>query len=123
MCSTKTRLLDFDRIKLKGEDAHIVIKLMMACNDMSLANNSLTLWRSDTYKVHSGRWFKSTPTTLAIWLPEVAYALRNLQIQTSAHFSANLINIQRTKKSVMYEYRFDMTVMHVKSFYWSFQPD
>jgi hypothetical protein len=55
MCSTKTRLLDFDRIKLKGEDAHIVIKLMMACNDMSLANNSITLWRSDTYKELSDR--------------------------------------------------------------------
>ena len=55
MCSTKTRFLDFDRIKLKGEDAHIVIKLMMACNDMSLANHSLTQWKSGLYKELSDR--------------------------------------------------------------------
>ncbi len=36
--------------------------------------------------VRSGRWFKSTPTVLTIWVPVVAYAVHNLQIQTSAHF-------------------------------------
>jgi hypothetical protein len=36
--------------------------------------------------VQCGPWFKSTPTVLAIWLPVVAYAVRNLQIQTSAQF-------------------------------------
>jgi len=36
--------------------------------------------------VGCGPWFKSTPTALAIWLPVVAYAVRNLQIQTSAQF-------------------------------------
>jgi len=36
--------------------------------------------------VGCGRWFKSTPTALAIWLPVVAYAVRNLQIQISAQF-------------------------------------
>jgi hypothetical protein len=36
--------------------------------------------------VHYGLWFNYSPTAPAIWLPVVAYAVRILQIQTSAQF-------------------------------------
>jgi hypothetical protein len=39
--STTTRYLTFERLSWKGPDAAIVVKLMMACNDMALANEGL----------------------------------------------------------------------------------
>jgi hypothetical protein len=44
--STSLRQVHFDRLKNKGPDAAIVIKLMMACNDLSLANQALSEWKS-----------------------------------------------------------------------------
>lgn len=45
MAKTSTLYIHFDRIRAKGPDAAIVIKLMMACNDMSLANQALADWK------------------------------------------------------------------------------
>jgi hypothetical protein len=45
MATTSSRQFRFDRLRAKGPDAAIVIKLMMACNDMSLANQALDDWK------------------------------------------------------------------------------
>jgi hypothetical protein len=48
MATTSTRQIRFDRLKLKGNDAVVVVKLMMACNDLSLANQALEDWKTTT---------------------------------------------------------------------------
>ncbi len=90
MCSTKTRFLDFDRIKLKGEDAHIVIKLMMACNDMSLANHSLTQWKSGSYEELSDRQTGAGMYFVRIQLAHLHEALKVIQ---NISENQNLMNV------------------------------
>ena len=45
--TTSTRQVHFDRLHARGPDAAVVIKLMMACNDLSLANQALDDWKKD----------------------------------------------------------------------------
>ena len=45
MPGTSTKFLSFERLAAKGTDSAIVVKLMMACNDMTLANLALTDWK------------------------------------------------------------------------------
>lgn len=47
MTRTTTRFLKFNRFQASGESAITVIKLMMACNDLSLANQSLSEWKKE----------------------------------------------------------------------------
>ena len=45
MPGTSTRFLNFERLAAKGADGAVIVKLMMACNDMTLANLALTDWK------------------------------------------------------------------------------
>ena len=45
MSQTSTRYISFETLKIRGPSAVTVIKLMMAHNDMSLANQALTEWK------------------------------------------------------------------------------
>lgn len=47
MVRTATIRLDFQTLAVRGPDATIVIRLMMACNDLSLANQALAEWKSE----------------------------------------------------------------------------
>lgn len=44
---TITRFVDFQWLATQGDAGIIVIKLMMACNDMQLANEALSEWKED----------------------------------------------------------------------------
>lgn len=47
MARSHTRYIDFRDLKDRGPSATTVIKLMMVCNDMSLANQSLSEWKQN----------------------------------------------------------------------------
>ena len=47
MTRTHTRLIDYQRLEARGKSSVLVIKLMMACNDMQLANEALSHWKED----------------------------------------------------------------------------
>lgn len=47
MTGTATLIFDFERLAAHGPDAAVVVKLMMACNDMALANLSLSDWKEN----------------------------------------------------------------------------
>ena len=47
MSRTVTRCIDFQTLKARGPRGATVIKLMMACNDLSLANQGLTEWKEE----------------------------------------------------------------------------
>lgn len=50
MSRTSTKCVSFEALEAKGESAILVIRLMMACNDLSLANHALTEWRNEQHK-------------------------------------------------------------------------
>jgi hypothetical protein len=47
MPSSTTRTIDFQLLKARAPSAATVVKLMMACNDLSLANQALTEWKNE----------------------------------------------------------------------------
>ena len=47
MTRTITRTVNFERLESRGQSAATVIKLMMACNDLQLANESLSEWKNE----------------------------------------------------------------------------
>lgn len=47
MTKTTTRYVNFQTLQARGPSANTVIKLMMACNDLSLANQSLSNWKNE----------------------------------------------------------------------------
>lgn len=42
-----TRYVDFQTLLARGASAIVVVKLMMACNDLSLTNQALSEWKAD----------------------------------------------------------------------------
>jgi hypothetical protein len=47
MNATSTKFVDFDKLLRHESTAPIVVKLMMACNDLSIANEALVLWKEE----------------------------------------------------------------------------
>ncbi|MBN1291276.1 MAG: hypothetical protein JXB48_05490 [Candidatus Latescibacteria bacterium] len=47
MTATKTKIVSFDDLCRRESTAPIVVKLMMACNDLSLANEALLHWKEE----------------------------------------------------------------------------
>lgn len=47
MPRTTTKQVSFERLNAKGKSAVIVIKLMMACNDLQLVNEALYQWKDE----------------------------------------------------------------------------
>lgn len=47
MARTRTKYVDFQTLLARGSSANTVIKLMMACNDLLLANHSLAEWKKE----------------------------------------------------------------------------
>ena len=50
MTRTHTRLINYQRLEAGGKSSVLVIKLMMACNDMQLANEAAASWKEDQPK-------------------------------------------------------------------------
>ena len=49
MTRSTTRVVDFRTLAARGPSAATVIRLMMACNDLSLANQGLTAWKDEQH--------------------------------------------------------------------------
>lgn len=55
MSQTSTRYISFETLEMRGPSAATVVKLMMACNDMSLANQALTEWKGEQPNMRKSR--------------------------------------------------------------------
>lgn len=66
MSRTSTKYISFESLEARGDSAVTVVKLMMACNDMSLANQALTEWKKEqpmmkkSRQVGAGMYFVRT---------------------------------------------------------------
>jgi hypothetical protein len=52
---THTRITDFQSFAERGKSAATVIKLMIACNDMQLADDARTRWKEDQPRLRQGQ--------------------------------------------------------------------
>lgn len=55
MSRTSTKFLNFENLRNQGQCAVTVVKLMMACNDLSLANEALSGWKEKDSKMMKQR--------------------------------------------------------------------
>jgi hypothetical protein len=55
MSSTSTKFLNFEKLQSQGQSAVTVIKLMMVCNDLSLADEALSRWQKEKTKMMKQR--------------------------------------------------------------------
>lgn len=55
MSQTSTKYISFETLETRGPSAVTVVKLMMACNDMSLSNQALTAWKKEQPNVKKSR--------------------------------------------------------------------
>src|SRR5437879_13900536 len=47
MSQTRTKLIDFQKLHARGKRATLLVKMMMACTDLQLANEALSQWKGD----------------------------------------------------------------------------
>jgi hypothetical protein len=47
MSGTHTKLIDYQKLRARGKSATLVVKLMMVCNDLQLANEALSQWKDE----------------------------------------------------------------------------
>lgn len=55
MPATSTKIVDFDELQRRETTAPIMVKLMMVCNDLSLANESLVRWKEEQSRMQKHR--------------------------------------------------------------------
>jgi hypothetical protein len=55
MSRTSTKFFDLQKLRNQGQSAVAVVKLMMACNDLSLANEALSGWKEKNSKMMKQR--------------------------------------------------------------------
>lgn len=55
MAMTKTKYIDLQTFSDRGKSGTTVVKLMMACNDLSLANQALSEWKKEQPKNKKSR--------------------------------------------------------------------
>ena len=77
MTRTTTRFLNFERLQARGASATTVIKLMMACNDLSLANQSLSEWKQ---KLPSGMKARQTGAGMYFVRTQLAHLHEGLKV-------------------------------------------
>lgn len=55
MSRTTTIMYDFQKMALMPETASIILRMMMACNDMQTANEALSYWKEKRVQQPTGR--------------------------------------------------------------------
>jgi hypothetical protein len=55
MTRTKTKSVDFQSLRIRGQSATTVVKLMMACNDLTVTNQALDDWKKEERRLRKSR--------------------------------------------------------------------
>jgi hypothetical protein len=83
MARTLTKYVNFQNLLFRDESAITVIKLMMACNDLSLANEALSEWKKEQpnnrkpRQIGAGMYFVRTQIAHLYEALKVIEAIRN----------------------------------------------
>ena len=55
MARTSTRYVEFETLEIRGQSAVIVVKLMMACNNLTVTNQALDDWKKEQRRCRASR--------------------------------------------------------------------
>lgn len=101
MTRTRTIIVDFQRLALLGNSAATVIKLMMACNDLQLANEALVEWKKEQPRLRKCREVGAQMYFVRLMMSHLYEALK---IVEHIHIDESLLRLvkqcdQRTQNS------------------------
>lgn len=102
MTRTTTKIVDFQRLKLLGKSAEtVIIKLMMACNDMQLANEALAEWKKEQPRLQKHREVGAKMYFLRL---QISHLYEALKIVEQIRIDGSLLRLvkqcdQRTQNS------------------------
>lgn len=79
MARLLSRQVRFEQLRNKGPEAAVVVKLMMACNDLSLANQSLDDWKRPQPRERSDRQLAACMYFIRVELAHLYEGLRIIE--------------------------------------------
>lgn len=85
---TLTKYLNFQNLLARGESAIIVIQLMMACNDLSLANEALSEWKKEQ---PNSRKARQTGALMYFVRIQIAHLFEGLKVIEAIRNSPSLL--------------------------------
>jgi hypothetical protein len=77
---THTRLIDYRKLHARGKSATLVIKLMIACNDLQLANEAFSQWKDEQPPNRANRQLGARRYFLRL---QIAHLFEAFKIQAS----------------------------------------
>jgi len=92
MSRTTTRYITFETLEMRGKSAITVVKLMMACNDLSLANQALAEWNKDQPRDRKSR---QAGARMYFVRTQLAHLHEGLKVIKAIRDDSSLINLVR----------------------------
>jgi hypothetical protein len=89
---TTTKYIDFQNLLNRGDNALIVIKLMMACNDLQLTNEALFEWKKDQPNLRKDRQLGAKMYFIRM---QMAHLHEGLKIMQEIRNNNDLMNLVR----------------------------
>lgn len=77
MPRTQTRYVNFQTLDARGESTATVVKLMMACNDLQLANEALSEWKQEQ---PTSRKLRQTSARMYFFRLELGHLFEGLKV-------------------------------------------
>ena len=91
MHRTITRYINLQNFVSRGESAIIVIKLMMACNDLSLANDALGQWKKEKNFSRKARQMMAMRYFVRLQLAHLHEGLKVIEEVRNDHYLLTLV--------------------------------
>jgi hypothetical protein len=76
MTRTRTKLIDYEKLQAHGSSAVLIVKLMMACNDMQLANEAMSNWKQEQPRNRQNRQAGATMYFVRLQMSHLLEALK-----------------------------------------------
>jgi hypothetical protein len=98
--NTTTRFIKWERLERGGKEATLIVRLMMACNDLSVANEAMSVWQDDK----SNRTERRRGALLYFHRMQVSHLCEGMKIIEEISKDSSMLNLisildGRTQKS------------------------
>ncbi|MCA3416716.1 MAG: hypothetical protein INF84_19130 [Roseomonas sp.] len=92
MSRTTTIMSDYQKMAQQPDAASIILKLMMACNDMQTANEALSYWKEKRVQQPTGRAHGAGMYFIRLQISHLSEALKIIKKIKQNSYLLNLLN-------------------------------
>lgn len=108
MSRTHTKVINYQNLQARGNSAVLIVKLMMSCNDLQLANEALSQWGENQPR---NRAYRQSGARMYFVRSQIAHLFEALHIVSEIKLDSALSNLiwqcdTRTQESFKYLERF-----------------